>query len=73
MPFKIRSFYKGIFFKNMAIYLNTFTRRDKKEYVLNVDWYRFDDTLKKYVTLGIQQDMVVNTDTFDSEWKPLEI
>jgi len=57
----------------MCILIKKWTKRSTKEYLINVDWYRFDDINYKWTDMDIEQDMVVNTDTFEKEWKELDL
>lgn len=57
----------------MCILIKKWTKRAPKEFLINVDWYRFDDKNFKWADMGIEQDMVINSDTFEKEWKELDL
>lgn len=59
--------------RGMCILIKKWTKRSPKEYLINVDWYRFDDENFKWADMGIEQDFVVNSDSFNSEWRELDL
>ena len=52
----------------LCILVNKWTKRKPKEFLINVLWYRFDDKNYKWIDMQIDQDMVINSDTFNKEW-----
>lgn len=55
----------------LGIKILKFTRRKDNEFLLTVDWYRKEDKTHKWMSMDVEQEMVVNTDTFEKEWKEL--
>ena len=52
---------------NVVMYVLRITKRGK-ERILHVEWYT---KIPKIISMGLFQDVVVNIDTFEDEWKML--
>lgn len=68
--FKIKEYYESKTSPGMAIFIKKITKRGPKEFLLNVDWQQKNNIWK---SIGINQDIVVNTDDFDKRWSKLDI
>jgi len=73
MPVQIRSYYAPSYIRGMAVYVHKVSRRDKDKFVMNVDWYRKDDVTNKFMSMDLNQDIVIDPKTFGTEWKKLDI
>lgn len=72
-PFKINVYYKSLTMPGLCILIHKWTKRKPKEFLVNVNWYRFEDKQFKWIDMNIEQDMVLNSDTFDKEWRELDL
>lgn len=72
MPIKGR-YYKSTFMPGIAILVLAIQKRAVREFELAVDWYRFDDDTKKWLSMGENGDVVVNLNDFSKEWRELAI
>lgn len=72
MPQKL-AYYESVFNPGMAIYVTKIKKRDANTFELNVQWYNRNDVSGRYLSMGIMQDIVVKGDTFESEWKKLDL
>ena len=70
---KVKKYYGSVFTPGMAIFVNKATKRDIETIELNVEWFRLDDVTYRYVSMGVNQDMVVKKETFSNEWRELKI
>lgn len=71
LPIKINTLYSSKMMYGLGIKILKFTRRKDNEFLLTVDWYRKEDKTHKWMSMDVEQEMVVNTDTFEKEWKEL--
>jgi hypothetical protein len=57
----------------LCVLIHKYTKRAPKEFMINVNWFRYDDKTFKWLDMNIDQDMIVNHDTFNKEWKELDL
>lgn len=72
MPEKL-TYYESVFNPGMAIYVTKVKKRDANTFELNVQWFEQNKVSNRYLSMGIIQDIVVKGDTFESEWKRLNL
>lgn len=73
MPVKINTYYVPIYIRGMVVFVNKVSKRNKDQFVMNVDWFRKDDTTGKFISMDINQDVVIDRNTFNKEWKQIDL